>query len=67
VLDRIDIGTFQAYESDDVLHLNEVGSVRLSLTDTVATAPFSRDTKGGSLIIIDPRSGNTVAAGGVVE
>ena len=67
VLDRIDIGTFQAYESDDALHLNEVGSVRLSLTDAVATAPFSRDTKGGSLIIIDPRSGNTVAAGGVVE
>lgn len=66
VLARIDIGTFQAHDSDEALGLNDVGSVRLSFTEPVATAPFSADTKGGSLIIIDPRSGNTVAAGGVL-
>jgi sulfate adenylyltransferase subunit 1 (EFTu-like GTPase family) len=33
----------------------------------VATAPFMQDRRGGALIVIDPRSGETVAAGGVLS
>jgi sulfate adenylyltransferase large subunit len=66
VLRRIDIGTFEAHENRDALRLNEVGSVQINLSESVAIAPFSADKKGGALILIDPRSGHTVAAGGVV-
>lgn len=67
VIRRTDIGSFEQIEDPTPLSLNEVGTIRLTLSDPVATAPFARDRRGGSLIVIDPRSGETVAAGGVLS
>lgn len=65
VVRRVDIGTYQDVHEERPLTVNEVGSVTVSLSQSLAVAPFSEDREAGALIIIDPRTGNTVAAGGV--
>ncbi len=66
VVERIDIGSYERLDVARPLRLNEVGSVRVSLSQPLAVAPCKDDRRAGALIIIDPRHGNTVAAGGVL-
>lgn len=66
VLQRVDIGSYEAVDDERPLTLNEVGSVRVSLRQPLVVAPFAEDRRAGALILIDPRSGSTVAAGGVL-
>jgi sulfate adenylyltransferase large subunit len=65
VLRRVDIGTYESVADERPLSLNEVGSVTVSLSAPLVVSPFTENRRAGALIIVDPRSGNTVAAGGV--
>jgi len=65
VLRRVDIGSYEYVDDKGPLSLNQVGAVALSLRQPLVVAPFAEDRRAGSLILIDPRDGNTVAAGGV--
>jgi len=67
VIRRTDIGTFEEIDDARSLSLNDVGTVLLNLAEPVAATPFTEDRRGGALIVIDPRSGETVAAGGVLS
>lgn len=63
---RVDIGTYEHIDDRRALTLNEVGIVTISLDRSLAAVRFSDDRRAGALIVIDPSSGHTVAAGGVL-
>jgi sulfate adenylyltransferase large subunit len=63
---RVDIGTYEHIDDRRALTLNEVGVVTVSLARPIAAVRFSDDRRAGALIVIDPGSGHTVAAGGVL-
>jgi bifunctional enzyme CysN/CysC len=63
---RVDIGTYEHVDDRRALTLNEVGVVTMSLARPLTAVPFSDDRRAGALIVIDPSSGHTVAAGGVL-
>ena len=65
VLRRVDIGTYESIADERPLNLNQVGAVTVSLSGPLVVSPFTENRRAGALIIVDPRSGNTVAAGGV--
>lgn len=65
VLRRVDIGTYESIADERPLNLNQVGAVTVSLSEPLVVSPFTENRRAGALIIVDPRSGNTVAAGGV--
>ena len=65
VLRRVDIGTYESIADERPLSLNQVGAVTVSLSEPLVVSPFTENRRAGALIIVDPRSGNTVAAGGV--
>lgn len=65
VVRRVDIGSYESVDDQRPLRLNEVGSVAVSLSKPLVVAPFREERRNGALILVDPVSGNTVAAGGV--
>ena len=65
VLRRVDIGTYESIADERPLILNQVGAVTVSLSGPLVVSPFTENRRAGALIIVDPRSGNTVAAGWV--
>jgi bifunctional enzyme CysN/CysC len=66
VLNRIDINTFEKQDSDS-LQLNEIGEVQLDLHKPILCDPYRCNRTTGSLILIDPLSNDTAAAGMIVD
>jgi sulfate adenylyltransferase subunit 1 (EFTu-like GTPase family) len=64
IVRRVNIGTYESVDDIRPLRLNEVGSVVVSLSKALVVAPLREDRRAGALILVDPVSGNTVAAGG---
>ena len=60
---RLDINTLHRDETATQLGLNEIGRVRLRTQAPVMFDEYRRNRSTGSLILIDPATKNTVAAG----
>jgi bifunctional enzyme CysN/CysC len=63
---RLDINTLHRDETADGLALNEIGRVRLRAQSPLMFDPYRRNRFTGSLILVDPATNNTVAAGMVL-
>jgi sulfate adenylyltransferase subunit 1 len=64
---RIDVNTLHRDESAAQLGLNEVGRVRLRLTQPVFCDPYARNRTTGGLILIDEAANATVGAAMITE
>jgi bifunctional enzyme CysN/CysC len=60
---RLDVNTLHRDEQADRLDLNEIGRVRLRAQAPLMFDPYRRNRATGSLILVDPATNNTVAAG----
>lgn len=71
VLTRRDLETFAhadlAAQPDASLAENEIGRVRLRLASDLPLEPYARSREGGSLLLIHPADGATLAAGTVID
>lgn len=66
ILHRIDVNTFE--KSDiEVMELNEIASVEVSLEQNVALDPYDKNRATGSFIVIDRLTNITVGAGMVSD
>jgi sulfate adenylyltransferase subunit 1 len=66
VISRRDLETL-AHEDAASLAANEIGRVRLRFAADLPVEPYSRDRSGGSLLLIHPADGATLAAATVVD
>jgi sulfate adenylyltransferase large subunit len=64
---RIDVNTLHRDESAVRLGLNEIGRVRLRLTQPIFCDPYARNRTTGGLILIDEASNATVGAAMITE
>jgi bifunctional enzyme CysN/CysC len=60
---RIDVNTLHRDEAAPQLGLNEIGRIRLRLTQPIFTDTYARNRATGALILIDESSNATVGAG----
>jgi len=58
----LDLDTVQVVPADD-LGLNDIGRLRIRTADPIAAEPYSRHRRTGAFLLIDPQSGQTLAAG----
>jgi sulfate adenylyltransferase subunit 1 (EFTu-like GTPase family) len=63
LLDRVDMSTLARRPAPERLALNDIGRVRLRLSDAIAADPYRRNRVTGALILIDEATNETVAAG----
>ncbi|MCC6585777.1 MAG: sulfate adenylyltransferase subunit CysN [Bryobacterales bacterium] len=66
IVHRIDVNTLEA-EAADKLELNEIGTVAIETTKPLFFDAYRRNRTTGSLILIDPITNATLAAGMIVE
>ena len=64
---RIDVNTLHRDESAVQLGLNEIGRVRLRLTQPIFCDPYARNRTTGGLILIDESTNATVGAAMITE
>jgi len=64
---RIDVNTLHRDESATQLGLNEIGRVRLRLTQPIFCDPYARNRTTGGLILIDEATNATVGAAMITE
>ncbi|MGD0603223.1 MAG: GTP-binding protein [Streptosporangiaceae bacterium] len=64
---RIDVNTLHRDEAATQLSLNEVGRVRLRLTQPIFGDPYSRNRITGGLILIDESTNATIGAAMITE
>jgi len=64
---RIDVNTLHRDESATRLGLNEIGRVRLRLTQPIFCDPYARNRTTGGLILIDESTNATVGAAVITE
>jgi sulfate adenylyltransferase large subunit len=64
---RIDVNTLHRDEAATELGLNEIGRVRLRLTQPVFCDPYARNRTTGGLILIDEGTNATVGAAMITE
>ncbi len=64
---RIDVNTLHRDESATQLGLNEIGRIKLRLTQPVFADPYSRNRETGGLILIDEATNSTVGAVVITE
>jgi sulfate adenylyltransferase subunit 1 len=64
---RIDVNTLHRDESATQLTLNEVGRIRLRLTQPIFADPYARNRTTGGLILIDEATNATVGAAMITE
>ncbi len=64
---RIDVNTLHRDEAATQLRLNEVGRVRLRLTQPIFGDPYSRNRTTGGLILIDESTNATIGAAMITE
>jgi sulfate adenylyltransferase subunit 1 len=62
VRERLDIGRL-AIEPASGAHLNDLVAVGLTLAEPLPLEPYARSRHGGSLLVVDPHDGWTLAAG----
>jgi sulfate adenylyltransferase subunit 1 len=60
---KIDINTLHKIEGDVKIGMNDIGRVRLRTTVPLFADPYAINRNTGGLILIDPDTNNTVAAG----
>ncbi|SFB27615.1 sulfate adenylyltransferase subunit 1 [Amycolatopsis marina] len=60
---RFDEQTLSTVESPDSLELNEIGSVRLRLSEEIPVDDYASSPRTGAFLVIDPKDGDTLAAG----
>jgi bifunctional enzyme CysN/CysC len=60
---RIDVNTLHRQEGVESLSLNEIGRVRLRVTQPLFVDSYSDNRQTGSFILVDERSNKTVGAG----
>ncbi len=63
----VDIDTLEDRTSPARLELNDLGIVRLRLSEPLAVDPYARNRATGGFILIDEATNDTVAAGMVIE
>jgi len=63
---RLNINTFDEEEAA-TLHLNEIGVVEIETSSPLYFDPYQENAITGSLLLIDPATNATVAAGMIVE
>lgn len=63
VLYKIDINTLHRVEESKDISLNDIGRIRIRTSKPLFIDPYKKNRTTGSLIIIDERTLNTVAAG----
>jgi sulfate adenylyltransferase subunit 1 len=66
VIDRRDLETL-AHHDAETLAVNEIGRVRLRFAAELPLEPYAQSREGGSLVLIHPSDGATLAAATVVE
>jgi bifunctional enzyme CysN/CysC len=64
---RIDVNTLHRDESAASLGLNEIGRVRLRLTQPIFADPYTRNRTTGGLILIDEATNATVGAAMITQ
>jgi bifunctional enzyme CysN/CysC len=64
---RIDVNTLHRDESATQLGLNEIGRVRLRLTQPIFCDPYARNRTTGGLILIDESTNATMGAAMITE
>jgi sulfate adenylyltransferase subunit 1 (EFTu-like GTPase family) len=60
---KTDIHTLEYVDSEDTLHLNEIGKITVKTARALAYDTYSQNRRTGAFILIDERTNNTVAAG----
>ncbi len=60
---KTDIHTLEYMDSDDTLHLNEIGKITVKTARALAYDTYSQNRRTGAFVLIDERTNNTVAAG----
>ncbi|WP_116044730.1 sulfate adenylyltransferase subunit 1 [Amycolatopsis palatopharyngis] len=60
---RFDEQTLSTVDSPDSLELNEIGSVRLRLSEEIPVDDYASSPRTGAFLVIDPKDGDTLAAG----
>jgi sulfate adenylyltransferase subunit 1 len=63
VLYKVDVNTLHKIENDPVFALNEIGRIRLRTSKPLMFDSYRRNRITGSIILVDPHSNETVAAG----
>ena len=59
---RLDVDTLTDGPAD-TLELNDIGTVALRLASPIPAEEYARTRAGGALVVVDPASGATLAAG----
>ncbi len=60
---RLDVNSLHRDEAATTLGLNEIGRVQLRTQQPLLFDPYRRNRTTGSFVLVDERTGNTVAAG----
>jgi sulfate adenylyltransferase subunit 1 len=60
---KLDITTLTASDDDQALGMNEIAELRLKLSQPIAFDRYEENHTTGSVIVIDPRTNQTVGAG----
>ncbi len=63
---RVDVHTLEPGPAEG-LGLNDIGRVRLRLSEALVADPYSRNRQTGSFILIDEATNDTVGAGMIVD
>ncbi len=63
----VDMHTLENRDAPERLELNDLGVVRLRLSEPLAVDPYERNRATGAFILIDESTNDTVAAGMVLE
>jgi bifunctional enzyme CysN/CysC len=63
----VDIQSLTELPSPERLELNDIGVVRLRLSEPLAVDPYSENRETGAFILIDEATNDTVAAGMVLS
>ncbi|ASR35098.1 sulfate adenylyltransferase [Prauserella marina] len=64
---RFDEQTLSTVDSPESLELNDIGSVRLRLSEEIPVDDYAKSPRTGAFLVIDPKDGDTLAAGLVGE
>ena len=60
---RLDLHTLGHIEPPAALELNEIGGARIRLAEPLAVDPYAANRHTGGFLVIDPATGDTLAAG----
>jgi bifunctional enzyme CysN/CysC len=67
LVSRIDVHTLEDVRSPESLGLNDIGVVRLRLSEPLCVDPYEENRTTGAFVLIDESSNETVGAGMVLS